>query len=555
MRTFAEKPKATQQATSRKTTVPTRSYWGHSHEVNSILHLQRRIGNHAVQRLLQSNAEERNTILTDTPSPLFGHDFSRIPIHPPAAGAIQTKLAINTPGDEYEQEADRVADKVMRMPEPKLQRACACGGACPKCKAEQLSQESKRLQTTKRVRASNTEQVAAPPIVHDVLQSPGQPLQPATRAFMETRFGHDFSQVRVHADANASESARAVNALAYTVGRNVVFGAGQYAPGTREGKRLLAHELTHVIQQSVSVTGAQPVIQRRRCTSSDASDSIVGTHTVNPNTIENPGDSVDFSVRFNCEVRGFRSEIEDSRGQSLNLPTYPPQSSFPRASYSRNWDGKRSFSNVGTYMVDDGSYRHRLAQVLYAYRYNGTTGTSDNLYATGVDLQSPNVQVSTRAGAFSNYRSNHYSEANVEVLARIIRSEMGVGNEVEQRAIAWAVRNQMVRLNTRDATVARDHFSDAHGQAPNDDARRLAQEVLSVDMGHDTTSGAIKWFSPQSMPSEGESCSGYDCGGGLITVNDTGGTAHRKFAPTFHLDMRHIAIAGVREWYVRFYKL
>ncbi|MDR4484432.1 MAG: DUF4157 domain-containing protein [Nitrospirales bacterium] len=95
-----------------------------------------------------------------------------------------------------------------------------------------------------------------PPIVHDVLRSPGQPLDVPIRAFFEPHFGHDFSQVRVHTDARAVESARMVDALAYTVGRNVVFGAGQYVPGTNAGQKLLAHELTHVVQQSnVSPSG------------------------------------------------------------------------------------------------------------------------------------------------------------------------------------------------------------------------------------------------------------------------------------------------------------
>src|SRR5262249_2485509 len=88
-----------------------------------------------------------------------------------------------------------------------------------------------------------------PPIVHEVLRSPGQPLDPATRALMEPPFGRDFSQVRVHTDAKAAESARAVNALAYTVGLDVVFRDGQHALSTTVGKRLLAHELTHVVQQ------------------------------------------------------------------------------------------------------------------------------------------------------------------------------------------------------------------------------------------------------------------------------------------------------------------
>jgi Domain of unknown function (DUF4157)/Lysine-specific metallo-endopeptidase len=148
--------------------------------------------------------------------------------------------------------------KTQMMPGPSLtslrsgilQRKCACGGTpgftgeCEECR-------KKRLQC----KPQNSEcgiqgDSIAPPIVHEVIRSPGQPLDPATRAFMEPRFGHDFSQVRVHTNANAAESARAVNALAYTVGRDVVFGAGNYAPITHAGRRLIAHELTHTIQQA-----------------------------------------------------------------------------------------------------------------------------------------------------------------------------------------------------------------------------------------------------------------------------------------------------------------
>ncbi|HEX8116194.1 MAG TPA: DUF4157 domain-containing protein, partial [Pyrinomonadaceae bacterium] len=90
----------------------------------------------------------------------------------------------------------------------------------------------------------------APPVVHDVLRSPGQPLDSGVRDFMESRLGVDLGDVRVHTNTQAAESARSVNALAYTVGNNVVFGAGQYAPETEKGKELLAHELTHVLQQT-----------------------------------------------------------------------------------------------------------------------------------------------------------------------------------------------------------------------------------------------------------------------------------------------------------------
>jgi len=90
---------------------------------------------------------------------------------------------------------------------------------------------------------------SAPPIVRDVLRAPGQPLNAGTRGFMEPRFDCDFSRVRVHTDPRAAESARSVNARAYAVGSHVVFGAGEFAPDTTGGRKLLAHELAHVAQQ------------------------------------------------------------------------------------------------------------------------------------------------------------------------------------------------------------------------------------------------------------------------------------------------------------------
>lgn len=100
-------------------------------------------------------------------------------------------------------------------------------------------------------KASNSAELnSIPPIVNNVLASSGQPLDTSTQGYMEERFGYDFSGVRVHSEPRAAESAEAVSAKAYTVGRNVVFGQGYYAPETREGKRVLAHELAHVVQQS-----------------------------------------------------------------------------------------------------------------------------------------------------------------------------------------------------------------------------------------------------------------------------------------------------------------
>jgi len=103
-----------------------------------------------------------------------------------------------------------------------------------------------------RKEATPTFRREAPPILTDVLSSPGQPLDGETRAFMEPRFGHDFSKVRVHADSRAAESARALNATAYTVGSHVAFAQGRYEPHSTEGARLLAHELAHVLHQQRS---------------------------------------------------------------------------------------------------------------------------------------------------------------------------------------------------------------------------------------------------------------------------------------------------------------
>ncbi len=134
-----------------------------------------------------------------------------------------------------------------------LQRKCACGGS-PGPSGECEACRKKRLQ---RKCGHAAEPMGVPSIVYDVLRSPGQPLDSGTRAFFEPRFGHDFSQVRVHTDARAAESARSVNALAYTVGRDVVFGREGYRPGSESGRRLVGHELTHVVQQRYATGSLQ----------------------------------------------------------------------------------------------------------------------------------------------------------------------------------------------------------------------------------------------------------------------------------------------------------
>ncbi len=156
---------------------------------------------------------------------------------------LQAKLAVNQPGDRWEQEAERMAESVM-----------AAGGSRPgvpiKPAHPALMRQPAAVPTSRE----------APASVESVLgSSSGRPLERGTRNFMEDRFGCDFSRVRIHHDQRAAESARDVNALAYTVGQNVVFAAGQYAPGSHAGQKLLAHELAHTLQQE----GGMPLVRRK----------------------------------------------------------------------------------------------------------------------------------------------------------------------------------------------------------------------------------------------------------------------------------------------------
>ena len=153
--------------------------------------------------------------------------------------AVQRMLRIDESGDGDEREADRSAEEVTG------------------------SAGSRRAGD----RSNTMGEAEAPPSVHAVLRSSGQPLDGATRAVMEPRFGYDFSQVRIHSDAAAAKSARDVNANAYTVGQHIVFGAGRFVPHTGEGQRLVAHELTHVVQSSGA---AGPALARRGCSAGGA---------------------------------------------------------------------------------------------------------------------------------------------------------------------------------------------------------------------------------------------------------------------------------------------
>jgi hypothetical protein len=174
---------------------------------------------------------------------------------------IQPKLSINQPNDIYEQEADAVADKVMKMQGSDVGQTKFFKPAAPvvqlKCA---LCEEEEQKVNRKEI---NDEETTGDPGFEkyvDSLNNQGQSLPAEVRSFYEPRIGHDFSQVKVHTDTIAAKSAQSINALAYTSGNHIVFNSGQYSPGTDSGKRLLGHELTHVVQQGNGIHAKQ--IQR-----------------------------------------------------------------------------------------------------------------------------------------------------------------------------------------------------------------------------------------------------------------------------------------------------
>ena len=238
--------------------------------------LQRTVGNQAVSKLIRS-------------------------------GGLQANLRIGQPGDVYEQEADRVADAVMRMPEPGVQRQVE-----PEEEEEETLQSKPlasqitplvQVQRQEEPEEEEEETLNAKPLSEEIthlvqrqvepeeeeeelqakatsgrisevtpnlkshilsLKGGGQPLSGTERAFFEPRFGADFSHVRIHNDPSAANVARLINARAFTRGRDVVFGNGEYAPGTSSGRRLLAHELAHIIQQRAARSDSNNRIYRKK---------------------------------------------------------------------------------------------------------------------------------------------------------------------------------------------------------------------------------------------------------------------------------------------------
>ena len=177
---------------------------------------------------------------------------------------IQTKLRVSKPSDACEEEADLVASQIMgasNLPEESylIKRSSVDKKVHRKCKGCEDDEKSKTRFIRRKRKSSSFE--ISDIAVKDISQTfshEGPPLETTIREFMESKFAYDFSGVRIHADEEAGRSAELANALAYTVGNDIVFGKGQYQPSTFEGKRLLAHELAHVIQQETTFVQNNP---------------------------------------------------------------------------------------------------------------------------------------------------------------------------------------------------------------------------------------------------------------------------------------------------------
>jgi hypothetical protein len=186
-----------------------------------------------------------------------GHDFGHVRVQSASPPAIQYKLTINQPGDRYEEEADRVATRVTGMAQPGMAKGLNgrdCESAPPEGAARDQREDEDMVmaQPAAGGLTAGGSAAVAPSLAGSLAgtRGGGSPLPDATRSFMEPRFGHDFGSVRVHTDDRAASMARALNAEAFTLGGDIYFGPGRYTPATSSGQWLLAHELTHVVQQN-----------------------------------------------------------------------------------------------------------------------------------------------------------------------------------------------------------------------------------------------------------------------------------------------------------------
>ncbi len=224
---------------------------------------------------------------------------------------IQKKLKIGKPNDRYEQEADRIAEKIMTMPASNCTTCDEKERLQPKL-ADEISpliqrkeygeEEEEEEETLQDKRTGQSETKVTSEIENHIFctKGMGNSLPNSTRAFFEPRFGYDFRQVRIHHDAESARLARQLNAEAFTYGRDIYFGAGKYSPDTTKGKKLLAHELAHVVQQGEEVLKRIQMkktlkvgVYETKDQSKDIDDAVKEPIAIEANSIKEAADKLD----------------------------------------------------------------------------------------------------------------------------------------------------------------------------------------------------------------------------------------------------------------------
>jgi len=328
--------------------------------------LQSSIGNRAVQRVIGSGILQRKLTI-GSPGDVYEQEAEEVARRVTSSGGLGAMSKCTQPGSSGNQDCSEYDELTKRTPiqrtlspmlvarvplnklhrwygnravvqilrsiaatpaysSSELRRKCSCGGGsegeCEECRMGRRAVQ--RAPSAAEADAGSV----APPMVEEVLATPGQPLSASARRNLEPGFGYDFSQVRVHDDAKAAESARAVNAVAYTVGNHIAFADGQYAPGTDAGNHLLAHELTHTIQQ----TGGTPGSVQRQIEEDETNQAAVTSGQTSAGVAEAPGGSAGgASLSPTTEVaQGGISGAGEVFGPSpvpMTPPTPPPSPS------------------------------------------------------------------------------------------------------------------------------------------------------------------------------------------------------------------------------------
>ena len=483
-------------------------------------------------------------------------------------GAARTALSeaggllIGGARDPAETAADRLAERALRGPgEARVARR-----ECRECADEEGAEGASRSEPARRAAPAARVAAGAAPVRASAAtaaaiaaQAGGEPLPASERSFFEPRFGADLSDVRIHAGPSADRAAEQLDARAFALGSGISFARDEYRPRTASGRRLLAHELAHVVQDR----GRARRRLRRvpNCGGSTDETRIVASHTVKSPKIDSPGDRAKIRIRFSCKPRSLYSEIADPAGKairSIQRTKWNGGLKLSRAGLlEETWNGKRSFHKVGTFMADDGRYKHRVRDVAYA------AGRKKDKVARGTVSSSPDIKVGVRGGitATSHLGKGATQKKNIETMAKALRTEAGASfvSQTERRAVGWAIRNIMARVNTDKVAAARAAVNFRTGKTPAKADRRMAKAILSQDMSKETAGGAIKWYSPRSMPpnhpktkckKDGGKAS---CGAGIVALASD--PKKSSYAPKFHDHMTYVNVAGVKEWNFRFYKL